>query len=487
MVAKGLYVGGIEALAHIDALRITHVMSVLSGEDEGEGEEGDGNTDGGGGAPRRPPPLVPTERPSDGYPIVPWRVPVDDLDDADLLAHLPTAVDWLRAALRQPRARVLVHCAQGVSRSAAVAVALFMAARKERRAEEALALLKASAVPQGGADHMQPNDGFMAQLDLFGEMGWEVDERHAAYKAYKAERLAARWHAEQHGGGGGGGGAAGGGGGGGLLISDASAFARLPRCHGGVEEGEEEEEEEGEEQQQDDAPPLAPTTLYRCRRCRRLLATSRNEVPADWVRGRRTFGRLGRHTQAYAERQLQQQLEQAAGEAENNNDDDGASPTPPSSSSSSSVVFVEPMRWMRATVAGEGGDASGKLYCPRAGCPQRVGSFSWSGITSPSGAWVTPAFALQMARVDAVVVGGAGAAAASPAVAAAASSPAAAAVAGIRTPVLLPSSSAAAGLGIRAPVLLSREARPPVVPVSRRGAPGGGGGGAAAPAPPPAS
>jgi dual specificity phosphatase 12 len=452
LVAKGLYVGGIESLKHIDDLRITHVVTVLSG-------EGDDGTSGGDADANNtaPPPLVPPERPSDGYPVVSWRVPVDDLEDADLLTHLPATVQFLQMALRQPKARALVHCAQGVSRSAAVATALFMAARRLPRAEDALALMRAGARPAGAADHLRPNDGFLAQLDLFGEMGWQVDENLPAYRAYRAERAAAAWLE-----------------GGGGAVDDAAFFARLS---GETEDGEDQEEggaDDSKTQQRERSEAAsAPTTLYRCRRCRRLLATSRNEVPADWVRGKRTFGRMGRHTPAYAAAMAEAEAQQAELQQQYQQQEGSPSPSPspsPAEAASSTVVFVEPMRWMRAHVVG--GPGSGKLYCPREGCPQRVGSFAWSGISSPSGAWVTPAFALQLARVDAVVSGSSGGAAA-----AAAATGQAPAVPMIRSPVLLPGGGVA---GIRAPVLLGRDARPPVIPVSRRAAGQGDGGAAAA-------
>jgi len=497
-------VGGIESLEHIDELRITHVLSALKGGD-GDGE-GDGECGGGGDSPRAP--LVPSERASDGYPIVRWHVPVDDCEEADLLAHLPAAVQWLRMALRQPRARALVHCAQGVSRSAAVVAALFMAGRKVARAEDALALMRSGALPPGAADGLCPNAGFMAQLDLFGEMGWRVDEGCAAYRAYRAERAAAAFAA-------------------GALGGDdddddhADAyFARLPGEEEGLGGGQRKQDGGGGAQDDDGGG-----TRYRCRRCRQLLAGARNEVPADWVRGRRTFGRMGRHTPAYAaalaaaeaeELQLQQATTMGAqaavppspdltaaatataeGAAAANTAPAAAVPLPamtaPSAGSGGTVVFVEPMRWMRPQVAGGGASSaasggSGKLYCPREGCPQRVGSFAWSGISSPSGAWVTPAFALHMARVDAVGGGGGGGGVGARAASGSGASvgeagPAATLAAAAAGAAAVGAPAAAAAPVIRTPLLWGREARPPVVPVSRIVAKkqvtaAGGGGGA---------
>ena len=50
------------------------------------------------------------------------RIPVEDVDYADLLIHLPSACHFIDQALRSGGV-VLVHCVQGISRSAAVVAA----------------------------------------------------------------------------------------------------------------------------------------------------------------------------------------------------------------------------------------------------------------------------------------------------------------------------------------------------------------------------
>jgi dual specificity phosphatase 12 len=50
------------------------------------------------------------------------RIAVEDVDYADLLIHLPSACRFIDQALRNG-GNVLVHCVQGISRSATVIAA----------------------------------------------------------------------------------------------------------------------------------------------------------------------------------------------------------------------------------------------------------------------------------------------------------------------------------------------------------------------------
>jgi hypothetical protein len=143
-----------------------------------------------------------------------WRIDLEDSEGADLLAVLPAAVGWLERALRQKGTRTLVHChagepwhgvaggqlpgvaagivarswlaecltcsqnrmrccwlpgsqrfrtLAGTSRSAAVVAAAIMKA-KHMAAADALQLLRSKA------PDVSPNDGFLAQLELFEQV-----------------------------------------------------------------------------------------------------------------------------------------------------------------------------------------------------------------------------------------------------------------------------------------------------------------------------
>jgi predicted protein tyrosine phosphatase len=131
-IAPRVFVGDLyaaESAPLLAQLGVTHVLSAMRG------------------APALPAAIAPGAHLS---------VPLDDNPFAELAAHLPAATAFIRAALVDPRARVLVHCVQGVSRSAAVAAGWLIA--QGWTPERALAHV--TRVRAGA----QPNVGFVQQL-----------------------------------------------------------------------------------------------------------------------------------------------------------------------------------------------------------------------------------------------------------------------------------------------------------------------------------
>ena len=61
---------------------------------------------------------IPAHRPQSGYTIL--RIPVKDEPTEDLVIYFPTACQFIHNAMLTPNAVVLVHCIQGLSRSAVV-------------------------------------------------------------------------------------------------------------------------------------------------------------------------------------------------------------------------------------------------------------------------------------------------------------------------------------------------------------------------------
>lgn len=62
--------------------------------------------------------------------------------------------------------------------------------------------------------------------------------------------------------------------------------------------------------------------------------------------------------------------------------------------------FVEPLGWMRPTL--ESAELEGRLNCPNDKCGANLGRYSWKGFRCSCGGWVTPAFSLARGRVDEV-------------------------------------------------------------------------------------
>lgn len=160
-------------------------------------------------------------------------VDVEDVDEANLLSQLPDAVAFVAAALgwhtavaavaaacvsatsagtaapgtsgsddsssnsatgRGGSNRVLIHCAQGVSRSAAVAAACLLARAALQPATPTAPLEPAAAVAelQRHWPRAAPNPGFMAQLELFAAMGCSRLESYVPYKRFLLQQASWR-------------------------------------------------------------------------------------------------------------------------------------------------------------------------------------------------------------------------------------------------------------------------------------------------------
>lgn len=122
----------------LSSYRITHIVSVLPE------------------SISIPPPSV--------LPVQPIRlqIKVEDFPFAELAAHLPLTTKFIRDALsRDPEARVLVHCAEGISRSVSVGAA-FLMATYGWSPRDAIGYIKER---RGVAN---PNFGFIQQLHEYG-------------------------------------------------------------------------------------------------------------------------------------------------------------------------------------------------------------------------------------------------------------------------------------------------------------------------------
>ncbi|XP_057522675.1 probable inactive dual specificity protein phosphatase-like At4g18593 [Amaranthus tricolor] len=105
--------------------------------------------------------------------------------------------------------------------------------------------------------------------------------------------------------------------------------------------------------------PAEKQLIYRCKKCRRIVASEENIVQHEQGKGWIKWG------------------------AESN-------PAP-----ECTAIFVEPMKWMQQV---QDGYVWEKLYCM--GCKARPGSFNWAGMQCSCGAWVNPAFQLVKSKID---------------------------------------------------------------------------------------
>ncbi|MCL7034571.1 hypothetical protein MKW94_008634 [Papaver nudicaule] len=108
-----------------------------------------------------------------------------------------------------------------------------------------------------------------------------------------------------------------------------------------------------------------PKVIYRCRKCRRIVAAEENVVTHKPGAGEKCFKWKKRSEET---------------------------DEPPRCSS----IFVEPMKWMEDLV--QEGSIEEKLLC--VGCKGRLGSFNWAGMQCSCGSWVNPAFQLHKNRID---------------------------------------------------------------------------------------
>ncbi|KAF2117722.1 protein-tyrosine phosphatase-like protein [Lophiotrema nucula] len=132
-----LYIGGIFTLRRREALQkagITHVLSVLRFQPD--------------------PQLFSTFKH--------MVIEVDDVEDENLLEHFPATNQFIQEGL-DGGGGVLVHCAMGKSRSATCVIAYLMQ-KHSISASAALSYIRQAR------SICEPNEGFMKQLELYGQM-----------------------------------------------------------------------------------------------------------------------------------------------------------------------------------------------------------------------------------------------------------------------------------------------------------------------------
>ncbi|KAA8911045.1 protein-tyrosine phosphatase-like protein [Sphaerosporella brunnea] len=89
-------------------------------------------------------------------------IPISDTTTANILQHLPDVIEFIESAFQEdPNAKVLVHCIEGVSRSASAVIAYLMA-------ERGMSFAQALRVVKRRRPVVSPNLGFVRQLSEWG-------------------------------------------------------------------------------------------------------------------------------------------------------------------------------------------------------------------------------------------------------------------------------------------------------------------------------
>ena len=104
-----------------------------------------------------------------------------DLPTEALLSQLPSVIDFLSPACGSPGA-TLVHSQHGRSRAAAVVMAFLMKKHKYS-VERSLEVLRSKR------KCVNPNSGFMAQLRLWEAMRFKLEQNFLRYKMYKLQTV----------------------------------------------------------------------------------------------------------------------------------------------------------------------------------------------------------------------------------------------------------------------------------------------------------
>lgn len=261
-------------------------------------------------------------------------IEVDDLENENILESFEKSGNWIESALKE-RGKVFVHCAMGRSRSVTIILAYLLRKSPQLSVQEALSVLRDS-YPLA-----EPNSGFMAQLELYREMQCTPDiNMHPKYQ---------RWLFEQD-------------------CSSALAAGVPPE----VVRFRDEESNEDDDRNSKDFIEL------RCRKCRRILATSAYFI---------------QHTP-------KSKLENLKEEAVSNSTFDSSYPK--GLPSTCTTHFINPISWMKPFL--DQGLLMGRLECPNQKCSAQVGRYSWQGQRCSCGTWVCPSFSLQKSRCDQVNV-----------------------------------------------------------------------------------
>ncbi|CAH2068141.1 unnamed protein product, partial [Iphiclides podalirius] len=320
-------------------------------------------------------------------------VKLADVPKEDLITQLPDTNEFIKEAIGNG-GTVLVHCYFGVSRSAAVVIAYIME-KYGLCYEDAFSLVKSKRRFIG------PNVGFVAQLKLFGHMGYCLNRDDPRFKQFRLKMAGQKLKQVK-------------------IIPQL--FADLIKPDPGLV--------------RERPDPI----VYRCKKCRRIVASQSNIIPHLPKQVKVELAKKGirpppskltglncaENGQLLIEKLKSlacQIMDQNGKECEASSDSNGSGQIEVQESDEGTsqvldgytegnmvdasivarvdeqccrlVWFVEPMSWMKGVT----NEPHGKLHCPK--CQNKIGSFSWiMGCKCPCGQKVAPAFYLVPSKVE---------------------------------------------------------------------------------------
>ncbi|KAF9994679.1 dual specificity phosphatase 12 [Entomortierella chlamydospora] len=277
-------------------------------------------------------------------------IAVPDMDETNLIKYFPETHTFIQGALDQG-GKVLVHCMAGASRSVTIVCAYMMKTKGMSAAEALLAVQALRPI----AD---PNDGFIKQLLLYGEIEYELDINRTPYRRFLMASMASQreifGYIEDM-----------------TLAADPSIVLASPASLASSSSS-------SSSMPSATATRTLPQTPIKCKKCRRALVARDSVITHTPGQGQNAFQYRKRNATLHVSEAIQS----------------NTSTITPQSSTTCQSYFIEPVEWIQGLHGLEG-----KVSCPK--CDSKLGTFNWSGDQCSCGAWVTPAFMLHKGKVDA--------------------------------------------------------------------------------------
>ncbi|KAK0212756.1 hypothetical protein DFS33DRAFT_1377223 [Desarmillaria ectypa] len=152
-IIPGLWVGDLPSALNVELLKQNHIFSILT---------------------------AMRGRITIHETFVRHQILLDDTEEADIMIHFLPSITFIQAELDKGRS-VLVHCQAGMSRSVTLVAAYLMYTR-HLTPEAALELIRKSR------PNIDPNPGFLVQLDLFHKASFRISRKDKSTRMFYMER-----------------------------------------------------------------------------------------------------------------------------------------------------------------------------------------------------------------------------------------------------------------------------------------------------------